>query len=109
MWVRANRWRIGPVLGLPASTVHRILTRHGLNRLAWMDRPTGSAIRRYERERPGELVHVDVRKLDRIPDGGGHKALGRQAGLSAAWASTASTPRSTITPASPTRKSTQSS
>lgn len=69
-----------------------------------MDRPTGSAIRRYERERPGELVHVDVKKLDRIPDGGSHNALGRQAGLSAAWASTASTPRSTITPASPTRK-----
>ncbi|ROQ63721.1 transposase IS481 family protein [Streptomyces sp. 840.1] len=72
--------RIGPVLGLPASTVHRILTRHGLNRLAWMDRPTGSVIRRYERERPGELVHVDVKKLGRIPDGGGHKVLGRQAG-----------------------------
>jgi hypothetical protein len=37
-------------------------------------------IRRYERDRPGELIHVDVRKLDRIPDGGGHKVLGRQAG-----------------------------
>ncbi len=72
--------RIGPVLGLPASTVHRILTRHGLNRLAWMDRPTGSVIRRYERERPGELVHVDVKKLGRIPDGGGHKVHGREAG-----------------------------
>lgn len=72
--------RIGPVLGLPASTVHRILTRHGLNRLAWMDRPTGSVIRRYERERPGELVHIDVKKLGRIPDGGGHKVHGREAG-----------------------------
>lgn len=72
--------RIGPILGLPASTVHRILTRHGLNRLAWLDRPTGTVIRRYERERPGELIHVDVKKLGRIPDGGGHKALGRQAG-----------------------------
>ncbi|AQU65923.1 IS481 family transposase [Streptomyces niveus] len=72
--------RIGPVLGLPASTVHRILTRHGLNRLAWLDRPTGTVIRRYERERPGELIHVDVKKLGRIPDGGGHKALGREAG-----------------------------
>ncbi|WP_329391940.1 IS481 family transposase [Streptomyces sp. NBC_01716] len=51
--------RIGPVLGLPASTVHRILTRHGLNRLAWLDRPTGTVIRRYERERPGELIHAD--------------------------------------------------
>ncbi|MEU7018949.1 IS481 family transposase, partial [Streptomyces sp. NPDC046385] len=59
---------------------HRILTRHRLNRLAWMDRPTGTVIRRYERDRPGELVHVDVKKLGRIPNGGGHKALGRQAG-----------------------------
>ncbi|MGW6739139.1 IS481 family transposase, partial [Streptomyces sp. NPDC055013] len=72
--------RIGPILGLPASTVHRILTRHGLNRLAFLDRPTGQVIRRYERDRPGELVHVDVKKLGRIPDGGGHKVLGRQAG-----------------------------
>ncbi|MGW2683305.1 IS481 family transposase, partial [Streptomyces sp. NPDC001414] len=64
----------------PASTVHRILVRHGLNRLAFLDRPTGQVIRRYERDRPGELVHVDVKKLGRIPDGGGHKVLGRQAG-----------------------------
>ncbi|MCX4401858.1 MULTISPECIES: IS481 family transposase [unclassified Streptomyces] len=75
--------RIGPILGLPASTVHRILTRHGLNRLAFLDRPTGQVIRRYERDRPGELVHVDVKKLGRIPDGGGHKVLGRQAGRAA--------------------------
>ncbi|MBT2384661.1 IS481 family transposase [Streptomyces sp. ISL-11] len=72
--------RIGPILDLPTSTVHRILTRHGLHRLSWIDRPTGQIIRRYERDRPGELVHVDVKKLGRIPDGGGHKALGRQAG-----------------------------
>jgi len=44
--------RLGPILGLPASTVHRILARHGLNRLAFMDRPTGQVIRRYERDRP---------------------------------------------------------
>ncbi|WP_330346849.1 IS481 family transposase [Streptomyces sp. NBC_00582] len=72
--------RLGPMLNLPASTVHRILTRHGLNRLAFLDRPTGQVIRRYERDRPGELIHVDVKKLGRIPDGGGHKVLGRQAG-----------------------------
>ncbi|WP_313750281.1 IS481 family transposase [Streptomyces parvus] len=72
--------RIGPVLGLPASTVHRILTRHSLNRLSWIDRPTGTLIRRYERDRPGELIHIDVKKLGRIPDGGGHRTLGRQAG-----------------------------
>ncbi|MFJ9425394.1 IS481 family transposase [Streptomyces sp. NPDC101249] len=72
--------RIGPILGVPTSTVHRILTRHGLNRLSFLDRPTGQVIRRYERERPGELLHVDVKKLGRIPDGGGHKVLGRKAG-----------------------------
>jgi transposase InsO family protein len=72
--------RLGPILGLPASTAHRILVRHGLNRLAFLDRPTGQIIRRYERDRPGELVHVDVKKPGWIPDGGGHKVLGRQAG-----------------------------
>lgn len=63
--------RIGLILGMPASTVHRVLTRHGLNRLAWMDRPTGRVIRRYEKDRPGELLHMDIKKLGRIPDGGG--------------------------------------
>ena len=72
--------RIGVRLGVASSTVHRILVRLGLNRLSWMDRPTGRIIRRYERERPGELVHVDIKKLGRIPDGGGWKVLGRQAG-----------------------------
>jgi transposase InsO family protein len=73
--------RIGPRLGMPASTVHRVLVRLGLNRLAWMDRPTGRVIRRYERATPGELVHVDIKKLGKIPDGGGWKMLGRQAGI----------------------------
>ncbi|MEV7061185.1 IS481 family transposase [Streptomyces microflavus] len=73
--------RIGPVLGLPASTVHRILARHGLGRLAWLDRPTGEPVRRYERDRPGELVHVDIKKLGRIPDGGGHKVMDRQTAM----------------------------
>ncbi|MBD2896562.1 IS481 family transposase ISStpr1 [Actinomadura sp. RB99] len=72
--------RIASILGMAPSTVHRVLTPHGLARLAWLDRPTGQTIRRYERDRPGELLHVDVKKLGRIPDGGGHKALGRQAG-----------------------------
>ncbi|WP_261958447.1 IS481 family transposase [Streptomyces nigrescens] len=70
--------RIGPILALPASTVHRILTRHGLHRLAWLDRPTAQPIRRYERSRPGEMVHVDIKKLGNIPDGGGHKVLDRR-------------------------------
>ncbi|MGZ9928898.1 IS481 family transposase [Streptomyces sp. NC-S4] len=72
--------RIGPILGLPASTVHRILVRHGLNRLSWLDRPTGEPVRRYERARPGELVHVDIKKLGNIPDGGGWRTVGRTAG-----------------------------
>ena len=70
--------RIGSIVGMPASTVHRVLCRHGLNRLAWMDRPTGHVIRRIHTERPGELVHIDVKKLGRIPPGGGWRAHGRE-------------------------------
>jgi transposase InsO family protein len=69
--------RIAPLVGLPASTVYRVLCRHQLNRLAWMDRPTGQPVRRYERAQPGELVHVDVKKLGRLRDGGGHRIHGR--------------------------------
>jgi transposase InsO family protein len=69
--------RIGPIVGLPPSTVHRVLTRHGLQRLAWMDRPTGRLIRRIETSRPGELVHVDVKKLHQVPPGGGWRGHGR--------------------------------
>jgi transposase InsO family protein len=57
--------------------VHAVLTRHGMHRLAWLDRPTGELIRRYERSRPGELVHVDVKKLGVIREGGGWRAHGR--------------------------------
>lgn len=71
--------RIGLQLGVAASTVHRVLRRHGLNRLAWLDRPTGRVIRRIHTDHPGELVHVDVKKLGRIPDGGGWHAHGRAA------------------------------
>ena len=73
--------RIGGILGIPAATVHRVLVRHGCNRLAWMDRPTGRVIRRIQTSRCGELVHIDVKKLARIPDGGGHRILGRLAGI----------------------------
>jgi transposase InsO family protein len=69
--------RIAGIVGLPASTVHRVLSRHGLNRLAWMDRPSGRVIRRIHTDRPGELVHVDVKKLGRIPPGGGWRVHGR--------------------------------
>jgi transposase InsO family protein len=70
--------RISSIVGVPASTVHRVLCRHGLNRLAWMDRPTGQMIRRIHTDRPGELVHIDVKKLGRIPPGGGWRAHGRE-------------------------------
>jgi len=83
---RGPAW-IGAELGVPARTVSRVLVRHGLPRLAVLDPMTGEVIRaskatavRYERERPGELVHMDVKKLARIPDGGGWRALGRGKG-----------------------------
>ncbi|MFE7113969.1 IS481 family transposase [Streptomyces sp. NPDC057654] len=78
-----RRWgpaRIAYLLGLNPATVHRVLTRCGLPRLAHLDRATGRAVRRYEHAAPGDLVHVDIKKLGNIPDGGGHRALGRQAG-----------------------------
>jgi len=78
---------IGHRLSVPARTVSRVLLRHGVPRLAMLDPITGEVIRaskvtavRYERERPGELVHMDVKKLGRIPDGGGWKAFGREMG-----------------------------
>ena len=70
--------RIGWRLGMAGSTVYRVLCRLGLNRLAWLDRPTGRVIRRlYEHPRPGDLLHMDVKKLGRIPPGGGWRAHGR--------------------------------
>jgi transposase InsO family protein len=69
--------RIAAILGLRPSTVHRVLVRHRMPRLAWLDRPSGQPIRRYERARPGELVHVDVKKLGRLRDGGGWRFAGR--------------------------------
>jgi transposase InsO family protein len=57
-------------LGLPRSTVYAVLRRHGVSRLTDLDRPTAKPIR-YVRERPGELVHVDVKKFGSIPAGGG--------------------------------------
>jgi transposase InsO family protein len=82
--LRVNRrWgpdRIGYKLGMHPSTVHRVLSRYRLAKLAWQDRATGRTIRRYEHELPGDLVHVDIKKLGRLPDGGGHRVLGRGAG-----------------------------
>lgn len=82
---RGQDW-LGPELGLAPRTVGRILRRHQMPYLRELDRLTGIVIRaskttaiRYERDRPGELVHMDVKKLGRIPDGGGWRAHGRGA------------------------------
>lgn len=69
--------RIAGRLEMPASTVHAVLARHGVSRLTWMDRPTGQVVRRYEADRPGDLVHVDIKKLGKVPPGGGWRAHGR--------------------------------
>jgi transposase InsO family protein len=67
-------------LGMHASTVHRVLRREGLPRLADTDRATREPIRRYEWDRPGDLVHVDIKKLGNIPDGGGARIHGQLIG-----------------------------
>lgn len=83
----ARKWgpaRIGMELGVAQGTVWRVLRRYSRNRLAWMDRPTGVTVRRYEKTYPGELVHVDVKKLAKIPPGGGSRFLGYE-GLRNNW------------------------
>ena len=87
---RGQDW-IGPELGIAPRTVARVMRRHNLPYLRECDPITGAVIRaskhtavRYERERPGELVHVDVKKIGKIPDGGGWKAHGRQMGSTGA-------------------------
>ena len=79
------RLREGPVqlacrLGIAPSTVHRILVDARLNRLSHVDRATGEPVRRYEHDHPGAMLHVDVKKLGNIPDGGGWRYVGRQQG-----------------------------
>jgi transposase InsO family protein len=78
-----RRWgpaRIAYLLGLNVSTVHPVLTRYGLAKLRWLDRPTGRVIRRMESACCGDLVHVDVKKLGKIPAGGGWRMVGRAVG-----------------------------
>lgn len=83
---RGPDW-LGPELGLAPRTITRILRRHQVPRLCECDPLTGQVIRaskttavRYERGRPGELVHMDVKKIGRIPDGGGWRLHGRSKG-----------------------------
>lgn len=84
--LRAGRDVVAVSARVPARTVSRILTRHGVPRLADCDPVTGLPVRatrattrRYERDRPGDLIHIDVKKLGKIPPGGGWRALGRAA------------------------------
>jgi transposase InsO family protein len=79
------RHRLGPVqlaplVGVAPSTVHRVLVRCRLNRLSHVDRATGEPVRRYEHDHPGSMLHVDVKKLGNIPDGGGWRFVGRAHG-----------------------------
>ena len=81
------RWkqRLGPVeiadrLNMQSSTVYAVLVRCRLNRLTHIDRATGEPIRRYEHDKPGDMLHMDVKKLGRVPDGGGWRYVGRQQG-----------------------------
>jgi transposase InsO family protein len=80
-----RRWgphRIGYHLHVPRSTVGRVLARYRMPLLSHLDQATGLPVRRprpvrYEVAAPGQLVHVDIKKLGRIPDGGGWRAYGR--------------------------------
>lgn len=86
----SRRWgpaRIAYRLGMRPSTVHKILRRYGCPPLAWTDPATGVRIKwarkkviRYVHDAPGDLIHVDIKKLGRIPDGGGHRIHGKQRG-----------------------------
>jgi transposase InsO family protein len=67
--------RLAYALGRPRSTIYGVLRRAGVSRLSFIDRPTRTVVR-YERDRPGELLHMDVKKLGRIRDGGGWKLRG---------------------------------
>lgn len=72
---RRRSWgphRIGWQLGLARSTVYAVLRRAGLSRLAWLHRTTRQIVR-YEHPHPGDMLHLDVKKLGRVPDGGGKR------------------------------------
>ena len=68
--------RLGAWLGLPASTCHRALRRQGLVG----GRVEREPVVRYERERPGDPIHLDTKKLGRIVGGPGHRATGKRTG-----------------------------
>ena len=66
---------LADLLGMPVSTISGVLKREGMGRLGRLGLVPAV---RYQRDRPGELIHVDVKKLGRIHDGAGHRATGRR-------------------------------
>ena len=74
--LRMTGAEIAECLGMAVSTVSGILTRIGMGRLGRLGLEPAV---RYERQRPGELIHIDVKKLGRIQDGAGHRATGKRA------------------------------
>ena len=123
------RWRqrLGPAqiaarVGLAASTVHAVLVRCRISRLAYLDRATGQPVRRYEHDYPGALVHIDIKKLGNIPAGGATAStaaswasatarptgqlVGSMPGRTRSVAMASSTPRLTTTPGWPMPRST---
>src|ERR1700687_6282320 len=69
--------QIAVEVGVSAATVSRILQRLGLNKLSALE--PAEPVRRYEREHPGEMIHLDIKKLGRI-DGIGHRITGDRTG-----------------------------
>ncbi|MGH2626437.1 MAG: IS481 family transposase, partial [Anaerolineales bacterium] len=78
--LRVGPHRLAPLVGLSPSTIYDVLRRHGLSRLRDADRVSGVPIR-YVREHPGELLHLDMKPLARVPAGGGHRMHGRSAAI----------------------------
>src|ERR1700724_1051061 len=76
---RCTGKQIAAQVGVSPATVSRILMRLGLNRLSALE--PAEPVRRYERERPGEMIHLDIKKLGRI-DGIGHRITGDRSGQS---------------------------
>ena len=91
--------RLGAMLGLPASTVAKVLTRHGASRLP---RPARPEVMRYERARPGELLHVDTKRLGRFWHGRQARSFTTASSAHRVPAGITCTSLSTTTAASPT-------
>ena len=105
---RCTGKQIAAQVGVSPATVSRILQRLGLNRLSALE--PAEPVRRYEREHPGEMIHIDIKKLGRI-DGVGHRITGDRRGQSnrrsrgEGWAGSSSMSPSTTPPASPSPRS----